>query len=124
MKNIFFILFFSGFLCACAHSGGAAGNENFRFRHYGSAYRDLAARSLLETLGEAGFALEKPESEDLFAKGVSLDGKTEIVVFMTERPKEVLFELSFYYKGGAVRKAKPYDDLFADMEERIFSYGR
>ena len=121
MKNIFFILFFSGFLCACAHSGGAAGNENFRFRHYGSAYRDLAARSLLETLGEAGFALEKPESEDLFAKGISQDGKTEVLVFLKETTKGVLVEISFYYKDKPIKKEKPYKGFFSDLDKKVFA---
>lgn len=122
MKNLFLILFSAIFLCACAHIDANERDESFRFKYYGAVYKDMAAAAVPEVLVEAGFALEKSESESFFIKGISADGKTEIEVFMTEKSEGALFEAAFYHKRKAVNKEKPYNGFFSDLDKKVFSY--
>ena len=121
MKKIFLVLFSFVLLCACAHISANDSGEQFRSKYYDAAYQELTARALLETLCEAGFAVEKAENKDFFAKGVSQDGKTEVLVFLKETTKGVLVEISFYYKDKPIKKEKPYKGFFSDLDKKVFA---
>lgn len=119
MKILFPFLFFTAFFCACSHLGGYERADYCRIKVYDAVHKDRAGAAAIERLIAADFALTKAEGEEFFLRGLSAGGESAAEVLMSETADGVVFKVCFYNKGSPVRRGKPYEDFFSDMDKDL-----
>jgi hypothetical protein len=96
--------------------------RSFQTRAFDTTEKEKTLRTVMATMQDLGFVLDKADSILGTVSGTKLDGY-QVRMTVTVRPRndiQLLVRANAQYKLEAIEDPKPYQDFFAALERAMF----
>jgi len=96
--------------------------RSIQTRAFNTTDKEKTLRTVIATMQDLGFVIDKADQELGTVSGTKLDGYA-LRLTVTVRPrgqKQLLVRASAQYNTEAVEEAKPYQDFFKALEKAMF----
>jgi len=103
-------------------SSSAVELRSFQSRAFDTTDREKTLRTIIATLQDLGFVVDKADATLGSISATKLSGY-ELRMTVTVRPKgtnQLIVRANAQYKEKAVEEPKPYQDFFAALEKSMF----